>query len=1081
MEMQTANQIASNIDNAAKLVLPVNSSARELASILGTVRKQLLFSDILNEVAPSLLEALLITPHATQASYIGLDGLFFSYYKNNDKIYAAYSNSTFLSLNSSTSGYTWYTQSVDSNSGKLFGEIKTMEPVAIVNETWFQSALNSTIGYASLGFSWTNRDDGPDLFLDTAGLDGKGVVSLGYTVKRITDLFYDINFNGGSLYMATINDPGRIILQGNKGTRFRSTGDTALVLEGSTDKIVGEISCKTKNGFSVATNLKIEQTEFIFYCSQIDVARVALVYVFAFPSNWGLVGDVHKHTKVALILLIVMMVAVLISVFVFVTLIVRATWREVHLCSAYMRQMDKTSQAERKSLKQSLAFASANHDVRGYLACIKGLIDLCYSEVSPTSELASNFKKIDTCTDDLLAMVNSILDFSKIEAGKMQLEEGGFNLEQLLEDIADLHHPVAMKKGIEVILDPCDGSILKFSSVIGDRGKLKQILSNLLSNAVKYTPSGHISIRAWVKKPSLENSIITSNKNSFLNRLSHIFYRNKQAYNDLEDMKMINHDSNSMEFVFEVEDTGLGIPKDKRKSIFEDFVQVKENSSGQVGTGLGLGIVQSLVRLMGGDIEIVDKANGEAGTCFRFNIFLIVQENPSLNSPRLDKVQYQDTYPSPRVEGSIAVLLMKHDERRRMVQRYMESLGIKVIVLRQVNRIPHALKKKLRINLINTSQCYSSSSGSFMWSPSSGPKLLPLSSFDGADDGPSVCKPSFPGTVRCIMLILDANAGNFQEMCRSVAQLRKDNLDSCIKVVWLERPETRRAHFPGLADESLSPTDCIIQEPFHGNHLFRVVELLPEFGGELVKASTRKMRSTTVFPYHQSSESEGEKSILRAHSMNFRRSDSTRWNSFLSFKSFSCHRELTTTRLDHGEIEEDNVSASNNKSSTPKYDAGPKTPSLGPLFSDAQSTGGPGLNKKPLDGKNFLIADDYLIGRMVATSLITHLGGHAEVCENGKEALELICNALNNIGGEGPSKFPYDYVLMDCQMPVMDGFEATTRIRQEEKKYGIHIPIIALTADEAGEAGNKITEAGMDFHMTKPLKKEVLLEVMGRI
>jgi len=97
-----------------------------------------------------------------------------------------------------------------------------------------------------------------------------------------------------------------------------------------------------------------------------------------------------------------MMVAMVISIFAFVALIVRAARREVHLCAAYMREMEKTAQAERKSMKQSLAFASANHDVRGYLACIKGLIELCYNDILPSSELAFNLKKVDDCTEDLL-------------------------------------------------------------------------------------------------------------------------------------------------------------------------------------------------------------------------------------------------------------------------------------------------------------------------------------------------------------------------------------------------------------------------------------------------------------------------------------------------------------------------------------------------------------------------------------------------------------------------------------------------------------------------------------------------------
>ncbi|KAK9677496.1 hypothetical protein RND81_11G146900 [Saponaria officinalis] len=1032
IQIKFTDEIASDIETAANLVLPINSSATELASILNSVGKNLVFSDIQTKVAPSLFEALLITPRAVQISYIRLDGLFFSYYKHENKIYAIYSNSTFMSSNSTAGGYDWYTQPIIPKSRDLYVETKITKPVAVVNEAWFQSALNSSTGYASLGFSWTgNREGGPDIFLDTAKLGEKGVISLGFAVKDVVNVFSGINFNGGDLFMATANDSGRVILQDIKGVKINITDDTASVYEGRTDKIVGQISCKTENGTRVATALSIGETEYNFYCSHIDVARVSMVYAFYFPRNWGMLGDVHKRTKMTMILLIVMMAAMVITVFVFVALMVRAAWREVHLCSAYMRQMDKTAQAERKSLKQSLAFASANHDVRGYLACIKGLIELCHNDVCPSSELASNFKKIDTCADDLLAMVNSILDFSKIEAGKMQLEEGDFDMEQLLEDIADLHHPVAMKKGIDLMLDPCDGSVLKNSSVIGDRGKLKQILSNLLSNAVKYTPSGHIYIRAWAKKPSLENSIIASNKNSVFNRLSHVFYKNKQAYDDLEDMRTSNRDSDSMEFVFEVEDTGLGIPKDKRKSIFEDFVQVKENSSGQVGTGLGLGIVQSLVRLMGGDIEVVDKENDENGACFRFNVFLTIRENPPSDMPRQDTCSSSDLRScgySPRVEGSIVALLMKNDERRKMVQRYMESKGIKVIVLKQVNQIPHAIKNKVKLNLTkNASRCYSSSSGSST-----------LNVVDGCAEENQA--------VRCALLIIDANAGDFQEMCRSVAQLRKDNTETCIKVVWLEKPDTRKVHFTGLADESLPATDCIIQEPLHGSRLFKVIELLRRTGSS--------SSSSAVFPSNLSSENADVcRPIPRARSM----IDDTRPKGFLNHKSFSCGRQLTTT-----------TTTTITTTTTTPNDCGKSE------IDSAQKN-------KPLTGKRFLIAEDYPIGRKIATSIITNLGGEAQVCENGQEALEIISKALNDFGAHSPSNFPYDYVLMDCQMPIMDGFEATRRIREEEMKYGIHIPIIALTADDVGEAWNNITEAGMDYHMTKPLKKDHLLQAMTLI
>lgn len=193
--------------------------------------------------------------------------------------------------------------------------------------------------------------------------------------------------------------------------------------------------------------------------------------------------------------------------------------------------------------------------------------------------------------------MNSILDTSKIEAGKTQLEEEEFNLSQLLEDVVDLYHPVGMKKGIDIVLDPYDGSIINFSQVKGDRGKLKQVLCNLLSNSVKFTSEGHVTVRAWAKNlPDMQNKLIPSNHNGeILKHLSFLLCKDTPTLREQQTADNGVHlNPNCYEFIFEIDDTGKGIPKEKRKLVFENYVQVKETAQGQ-GTGLGLGIVQSLV------------------------------------------------------------------------------------------------------------------------------------------------------------------------------------------------------------------------------------------------------------------------------------------------------------------------------------------------------------------------------------------------------------------------------------------------------------------------------------------------------
>jgi K+-sensing histidine kinase KdpD len=97
-----------------------------------------------------------------------------------------------------------------------------------------------------------------------------------------------------------------------------------------------------------------------------------------------------------------MIAAIFISIVSFILLVVRVAGREIHLCSALIKQMEATQQAERKSMNKSLAFASASHDIRAALAGITGLIEICYAEARAGSELDTNLQQMDDCTKDLV-------------------------------------------------------------------------------------------------------------------------------------------------------------------------------------------------------------------------------------------------------------------------------------------------------------------------------------------------------------------------------------------------------------------------------------------------------------------------------------------------------------------------------------------------------------------------------------------------------------------------------------------------------------------------------------------------------
>jgi signal transduction histidine kinase len=182
----------------------------------------------------------------------------------------------------------------------------------------------------------------------------------------------------------------------------------------------------------------------------------------------------------------------------------------------------------------------------------------------------------------------------KVESGKMQLEEVQFSMVKVLEESMDMVNVVGMSRGIEVVWEPCDFSILRCDVVIGDCKRFKQILDNLLGNAIKFTHDGHVVLRAWANHPIARTSVISTPSRFAPHWRASVFCRwllgTREEGAEQNARRSLPHDA--IEFYFEVVETGVGIPKEKKEFVFENYVQVKD---GHGGTGLGLGIVQSIV------------------------------------------------------------------------------------------------------------------------------------------------------------------------------------------------------------------------------------------------------------------------------------------------------------------------------------------------------------------------------------------------------------------------------------------------------------------------------------------------------
>jgi signal transduction histidine kinase/FixJ family two-component response regulator len=288
------------------------------------------------------------------------------------------------------------------------------------------------------------------------------------------------------------------------------------------------------------------------------------------------------------------------------------------------------NEAKLASEAKSAFLANMSHELRTPMNAILGFGQLMARSRTLNGEQQENLAIINKSATQLLALINDVLDMSKIEAGRTELNPRALDLRRMIAEIESMFSLRAHEKGLSLMLE-ISPEMPRYVST--DEGKLRQVLVNLVGNAIKFTHEHSVTLRARSQREA----------------------------------------EGATRLLFEVEDSGIGIPTEEIDSIFEPFVQAKRASVGQEGTGLGLSICRAYVSLMGGSISVRSKLG--KGSTFSFD----VRVGPA------DESQVAQNRPQRKVKclapGQPIYRILVADDRdsnRKLLAKILTPLGFEV-------------------------------------------------------------------------------------------------------------------------------------------------------------------------------------------------------------------------------------------------------------------------------------------------------------------------------------------------------------------------------------------------------------------